>query len=414
MRKQAMGLALALCCVVSPAAADEWPAWRGPRGDGVSDEKNIPLHWGKTDKVHWKAAIPGRGYSSPIIWGERIFLTTCLEKDLKRMLLCLDRADGKMLWQRVVLTSKLERKHSLNSYASSTPATDGRHVWVSFLEDHDIHVACYDFQGKRVWHHSPGKFYSVHGFCSSPILYKDMVIINGDQDAEAYLVALEKATGRERWRADRPNRTRSYCAPLIIDAAGKKQLVLSGSKCVASYDPDTGKQHWIIDGPTEQFVASPVFLDGILFITAGFPEHHVLGIRPDGQGNVTKTKILWRHQKGASYVPSPLARDKYFFVVSDGGIASCFEARSGKRLWMKRLGRRHSASPVAAGPYLYFPDDDGITWVVKAGGTFELVSKNVLGEGCYASPAISRGQIFVRTVGHLYCIGVGRNDKSRD
>jgi outer membrane protein assembly factor BamB len=406
MLKLTCCLTLALFFVPVVVHGGDWQAWRGPHGNGVTDETDIPDRWSKTENIHWKVPIPGRGYSSPIIWGKRIFLTTCLEKERQRVLLCLERSSGKVLWQRVVLTSRLEGKHSLNSYASSTPATDGRHVWVTFLKEHDIEVACYDFQNKQIWRHSPGKFYSVHGFCSSPILYKDLVIINGDQDAQAYIVALEKSTGRERWRADRPNRTRSYCAPIVIDVAGKKQLVLSGSKCVASYDPDTGKQNWVIDGPTEQFVASPVFLEKILFITGGYPDHHLLGIRPEGKGNVTRSHIRWRHHTSdASYVPSPIGRGKYFFVVSDQGMASCYEAKTGKRQWRHRLGRRHSASIVAAGEYLYFPDDDGITWVLKAAGKFERVSKNELGEACYSSPAISRGQIFLRTVGHLYCIG---------
>jgi outer membrane protein assembly factor BamB len=231
------------------------------------------------------------------------------------------------------------------------------------------------------------------------------VIVNCDQDAPACIVALDKITGRERWRTDRPNRTRSYCVPLIIEAAGKKQLVLTGSKCVASYDPETGRQHWIIDGPTEQFVASPVFVDNVVFITAGFPDHHILAIRPDGQRNVTRSHILWRDTKGAAYVPSPVAWDRYFFLVSDTGVASCLTAKTGKRRWMKRLGKHQSASAVAAGGYLYFPDDSGTTWVLKAGPRFQLVSKNELGETCYASPAISRGQIFMRTVSHLFCIG---------
>jgi outer membrane protein assembly factor BamB len=387
------------------ARAEEWPAWRGPRGDGFSREKGLPLRWTKTENIHWKTAIPGRGHSSPIVWDDRIFLTTCLEKNLQRVLVCLDRADGKILWQRVVLQSKLEKKHQLNSYASSTPATDGKHVWVSFLEAPNIEVACYDFKGKKVWQRSPGKFYSVHGFCSSPILYKDMVILNCDQDADASIVALDRATGRQRWRADRPNKIRSYGPPLIVEAAGKKQLVLSGSKCVASYNPDTGKQYWIIDGPTEQFVASMVYLNGIFFVTGGFPDFHILGIRPDGKGNVTKTHILWRHTKGASYVPSPVAHDRYFFLVSDRGVASCLEAATGQRHWMKHLGKHHSASPVCADGHLYFVDDDGTTFVLKAGKKFEVVRKNPLGEECYASPAVSHGQIFIRTVGHLYCIG---------
>ncbi len=394
----------------SVALAGDWPGWRGPHGDGTSDETGLPLRWSQTDNVAWKVAIPGKGHSSPIVWGDRIFVTTCREKEEQRLLLCLDRRNGQVIWERVVLTAKLEPKHGLNSYASSTPATDGKHVWVTFLAYPNMQVACYDFDGKLVWMKTPGEFHSRHGFCSPPILYKDLVIINGDQDAEAYIVALEKTTGAERWRADRPNRTRSYCPPLIIDAAGRKQLVLSGSKCVASYNPDTGKQIWIIDGPTEQFVASLVFTDGILFLTTGFPEYHLMGIRPDGQGNVTKTHVVWHERVGAAYVPSPIAHGSYFFIVSDrpnseNGKASCLEARTGKRLWMQRLGRHHSASPVSAGDYLYFLDDDGNTFVLKAGPKFELVAKNPLGEECHASPAIADGQIFIRTLHHLYCIG---------
>jgi outer membrane protein assembly factor BamB len=392
--------------LLAPAVqAEEWPGWRGTRGDGTSTETNLPVRWSKSENIAWKTDIPGKGHSSPVVWGDRVFLTTCIEEEQKRVLLCLDRRDGKLLWQRVVLTAPLEKKHHLNSYASATPATDGKHVWVSFLAYPKMEVACYDMEGNKVWQVSPGDFHSVHGFCSPPILYKELVILNGDQDAEAWLVALDQATGKERWRTDRPNRTRSYCPPLIVDAAGRMQLVLSGSKCVASYDPDTGKQLWIIDGPTEQFVASLVYTDGLLFLTAGFPEHHIIAIRPDGSGNVTKTAIVWRDTRGASYVPSPIAHGDFFFVVSDEGMASCLEARTGKRLWMERLGHHHSASPVSVEDYLYFPADDGVTWVLKAGPKFEVVAQNDLGEECYSSPAVSHGQIFLRTVHHLWCIG---------
>jgi outer membrane protein assembly factor BamB len=402
---RALCAGLTLLVLTPPASAGDWPCWRGPHRDGTSDETSIPIRWSRTENICWNVAIPGKGHSSPIVWGDRIFLTTCQEKEEQRLLLCLDRHDGKLLWQRVVVTAKLEPKHQLNSYASSTPATDGRHVWVSFMDDPNMAVCCYDFDGKQVWRRSPGEFHSRHGFCSPAVLYKDLVILNGDQDDVAYLVALDKATGAERWRADRPNRTRSYCPPIIIDAAGKKQLVLSGSKCVASYDPDTGKQIWLMDGPTEQFVASLVYRDNVIFLTAGFPEHHIMGIRPDGEGKITRSHILWRDQRGASYVPSPIAHGDYFFLVSDEGIASCLEIHSGKRRWMEHLGRHHSASAVSAGDYLYFPDDDGTTFVVRAGPKFEIVSRNVLGEECSASPAIANGQLFLRTLHHLWCIG---------
>lgn len=408
---------LMLLMLAQSLVAEEWPGWRGPRGDGTSLEKGVPTEWSTTKNIAWKASIPGVGHSSPIVWGNRIFVTTCLmdQTPAKRMLLCLDRRSGKVLWERVVFTAPLEKKHRLNSYSSSTPTTDGKHVWVSFLEYPKMQVACYDFTGKRIWMTSPGKLLSKHGFCSSPVLHKDLVILNGDQDALAYLVALDKATGKERWRIDRPNRTRSYCTPILIQtpsAPEQTQMVLSGSKCVTGYDADTGKLLWIIDGPTEQYVASLVYHQEVLCMTAGFPEHHLMGIDPEGRGNITRTKhVIWHipneenGKKGASYVPSPIAHKGLFFIVSDPGYLSCVEAKSGKRLWLKRLGRRHSASPVLIEGNLYFPDDYGNTFVLKAGREFKVLHKNSLGEECYASPAVSRGQLFIRTLKHLWCIG---------
>jgi outer membrane protein assembly factor BamB len=405
--------ALFLC--VTAGRAEDWPCWRGPRLDGTSAETGVPIRWSPTENIRWKTALPGKGHSSPVVWGDRVFVTSCVEDKGERLLLCLDRRDGKVLWQRVVMTSKLERKHHLNSFASATPATDGKHVWVAFLDFPNAQVYCYDIDGNKIWQKSPGKLLSVHGFCSSPILYKDTIIVNGDQDAEGWLVALDQNTGAEKWRVNRPNKTRSYCVPILVTCArrpGVTQLVLSGSKCVTSYNADTGELLWIIDGPTEQYVASLVFLDEMLFLTTGFPQYHLMGIRADGSGNITKTDhIAWHighnenKARGASYVPSPIAADGHFFVVSDPGFLSCLEAQTGKRVWMQKLGRRHSASPVRAGGYLYFPDDDGNTHVVKASRTFEPVAKNPLGEEVYASPAVSHSQLLLRGVHHLFCIG---------
>jgi outer membrane protein assembly factor BamB len=401
--------------------AEEWPAWRGPRGDGSSLETGIPSRWTTTENVSWKASVPGRGYSSPVVHGDRIFLTSCIEDKQERLLLCLDRRSGKELWRRTVLKAPLEQKHGYNSYASSTPATDGERVYVSFLAYPDMQVACYDVTGRRLWQRSPGKLLSRHGFCSSPVLHKGLVILNGDQDAKAYLVALDKKTGQEKWRADRPNKTRSYCTPILIPDPSRKgvtQLVLSGSRCVTGYDADTGKLLWIHDGPTEQYVASLVLHQGILFLTTGFPEYHLMGIRPDGSGNITNTRhVVWHipHKdngaRGAAYVPSPLAYQGHFFVVSDEGYLGCIEAKTGKRLWRKKLGRRHSTSPVLLEGRLVIPDDDGKVWVVKAGPRFKVLARNDMGESIFASPAVSRGQIFLRTLSRLYCIGKGEPKK---
>jgi len=399
-------LTIVLIAVLSSVIrAENWPGWRGPRGDGTSIEKNVPVKWSGTENVVWRAPIPGKGHASPIVWGDRIFLVTALKDKKQRLLLCLDRTNGKMLWQRVVLEAPLERTHKLNSYASPTPATDGEKVYVSFLDDDRMFVAAYDFDGKMVWGVRPGVFASMHGYCSSPILWKDKVIVNGDHDGPAYIVALNRENGKTIWKTPRPNNTRSYCAPIIRHIDGRNQLVLSGSKCVASYDPDTGSQHWLIDGPTEQYVASLVYNGELLFMTCGFPKLFMQLIRPDGRGNVTKTHVVWQTDRDCSYVPSPIAFGPYFLVVSDGGVATCLDSKTGRSIWRQRLEGRHSASLTSANGLVYFLSDKGVMTVVKPGPKFELVARNELGEETNASPAISKGNIYLRGDKHLYCIG---------
>lgn len=402
---------LIVVLVVCPSAGrgGEWPSWRGPTGDGVSTETGVPVKWSAGENIAWKTPIPGKGHSSAVVWGDRVFVTSAVASARTRLLLAVDAATGKMLWQRVVLRTPPEKINRLNSLASSTPATDGKHVWVTFLDVETVRVVCYDVDGKEIWRRSPGRFTAKHGYCSSLLLYDDLVIVNADQDARgadrAYIVALEKATGKERWRIDRPNRVRSYVPPVVFKAAGKNQMVLSGSKCTASYDPRTGKRHWIVDGPTEQFVASMVYTDGMFMITGGYPTLHSLGIRPDGQGNVSKSHVAWHIRRDSAYVPSPIAAGKYFFLVSDKGTASCLAAQTGKVMWRKQLGRHHSASPVSAEGRLYFLDDDGIMFVLDAAAKFRLIAKNPLKEPCFSSPAISGGRMFIRALRNLYCIG---------
>ncbi len=382
-----------------------WPMWRGPRGDGTSLEKDVPTHWSATQNIIWKTAIPGKGHASPIVWSDHVFVVTADKEKKQRLLLCLDRSDGKILWQQVVLEAPLERINSLNSCASSTPATDGKNIYVSFLDVDQMFIAAYDFEGHQVWAVHPGTFSSMHGYCSSPVLWKDKVIVNGDHDGAGYLVALDRATGKTVWKAPRPNNTRSYCTPLIASMGGRNQAVLSGSKCVAGYDPDTGTPLWIVDGPTEQFVASPVYNGNLLFMTCGFPEFFLQAIRPDGTGNVTKTHVVWQKEKDCSYVPSPIAVGPYFLVVSDTGIARCLEAAGGRDLWRERLGPHYSASLVTANGLVYFLSDKGVMTIIRPGPKLEIVARNELGEETYASPALSAGQIFLRGLSHLYCVG---------
>ena len=415
---------LALCSFVSISLmAENWPGWRGPRGDGTSLEKGVPVKWSATENVAWKMKVPGRGHSSPVIWGDRVLLASCLPEKEQRILLCLDRRTGRELWRRVVVKSGLETLHRLNSRASGTPATDGKLIFATFMKidgrkvpapnvgaarlitPGTIVVAAFDMDGRQKWNVEIGEFISAHGFNSCPVIYEDLVIINGDHDGKSYMAALDRETGKVRWKVKREHGIRSYGTPIIRKVGGRTQMVLAGSKAVTSYDPDTGRQHWTVDGPTEQFVASMVFDGSHFFVTGGFPERHILAIRPDGKGNVTETHIAWRARRGASYVPSPIVVGKYFLVVADSGVASCFLAKTGERLWMERLGGGHSASTISAGGLVYFVSDKGVTSVVKPGPKFEVMAKNEIGELVSSSPAISQGQIFIRGEKHLFCVG---------
>lgn len=408
---------LCLLITAGSARAENWPGWRGPRGDGSSVEENVPTKWNGTtgENVLWKVELPGWGHGSPIVWEDRIFTLACIEDTEERVLLSLDRKTGKVLWQEVVFKAPLEKRHKLNSFASSTPATDGDLIYVTFLEPDfgstnkrtpgDIVVAAYDFSGKLKWRVKPGRFASVHGFCSSPVIYKDKVIVNGDHDGDSYIVGLDSQTGETSWQVKRAHKTRSYVTPLIREIDGRTQMVLSGSRHIASYDPSDGKMHWKIEGPTEQYVASLVYDGDLFFMTAGFPEHHVMGIRPDGKGDVTKSHVQWHSRESKCYVPSPAVLGKYLFIADDRGTATCYATDSGEVVWKDRLGNHFSASLITANELVYFTADNGITKVVRPGGELDVVEENELGEYCYASPIVSHSQIYLRGEKHLFCIG---------
>ena len=399
-----------------PAFAEDWPSWRGPRQDGTADSSTYPTKWSASENIKWKVPVPGVGHSSPVISKGKIFLTTCMEAEpdaaKNRALLCFDRATGDSLWQTNLFAAPLEKKHKLNSYASGTPAADGERIYTAAYDQPTMRVYCHDSSGKKIWEAAPGEFHSVHGFSCTPTLFKDLVIFNGDQDpmkgGKAYIVAYDKLTGAEKWRIDRPNKLRSYCPPVIIEVDGKPQMVVAGSKCVASYNPATGEQIWIVTGPTEQYVASVVYHEGVVFFTAGFPERWVMAIDPTGTGNVTKTHVKWSLKKDGGYVPSPVAIGGIGYVVTDEGIASAWELKTGKQLWRERLGAHQSGSGIVAGGKLYFTDDTGLTYVINPSGEkLDVTQKNPLGERCFTSPASSDGQIFIRTEKHLHCIEEG-------
>ena len=423
MRRLIIMLWVSALCSTRDVHAENWPGWRGPRGDGSSHD-SLPLEWnGESGKnIAWKTAIPGEGYSSPIVWDDTLFVTTCNTETLERILICIDRDSGKPRWQRTVLTAGLETKHRLNSHASGTPVTDGSLVYVPFLEVDgemdvarnvsrvrpvtvgNIVVAAYDFDGNQKWIARPGKFVSCHGFCSSPVIHGDLVIVNGDHDGDSYVCALDRNTGETVWKYERHHETRSYVTPIIRTIDGRTQLVLSGSRRVVSLNPTNGDRHWLVEGPTEQYVASMVCDGSKFYAVAGFPTHHVVAIRPDGVGDVTDSHVDWHVQNVKCYVPSPVLANNKLLVADDRGTANCFDTATGERLWQGRLGRHFSASLLESDGLVYFFADDGIVKVVRPDIELDVVAKNPMGEWVFASPAASNDTLFVRGETHLFAI----------
>lgn len=384
---------------------DDWPSWRGAGGDGLSMESNLPTNWSAEEGIAWKTAIPGRGHSSPIVCGKAVFLLSADEASLARLLVRIDRTTGKIVWMREVIQAPLEQIHPLNSFASSTPLCDGQRIYATFLDKEETYVAAYDFDGQRIWESRPGPFSSKHGFCSSPVLYGDWIIVNGDHDGESFLAALERKSGKTVWRVPRVNKTRSYSVPRILKIDGKDQIILTGSMLTSGFDAKTGERLWWVKGPSEQMVASIVERGDLLFALGGYPERHLLAIRKGGLGDLTDSHIVWRTHRGVPYVPSPLIYGDRLHVVSDEGMYSCYEPETGKLLVQKRVSTHISGSIVGGGGNLYITDDEGKTTVLKNTGDYEVIAKNELGEGVYSTMAISQGHLFLRGETHLYAIG---------
>jgi len=409
MTRNLTALIVLACCLIHPAGSAEaefWPCWRGPRGDGTCLERNVPANWDPAGAT-WKTEIPGQGHASAIVWGDRVCTVTALPATQERILLCLDRTSGRILWQQTVVRGPLEKIHKENSYASGTPATDGERVYVCFRVGDDIVVAAHNLaDGRQLWLVRPGTHAGEWGFSNEPVLYKDKVIVDGDSKGDSFLVALSRVDGSTLWRLKRTNQGISYSAPLIREIAGRTQMIQCGDRCVTSFDPDTGKELWAVDGPSQEFCATPVYSEkaGLVFISSSWPKQVLYAIRPNGTGNVTETHVVWQDTKGAPYVPSMIVAGDYLLTVNNGGTAFCYETATGKVLWQEKFGRTH-ASPVLIEGLTYFVNDDGQINVIKPGPQFERVAQYELGEQCYASPAISDGQVFLRGFQHLFCLG---------
>jgi hypothetical protein len=398
----------AAACIglAASAHAADWPQWRGPNGDGISPETNVPVKWSATKNIAWKTAIPGEGHSSPVVWGDGVFLTTALPVSQERLLLRLDARTGKILWQRTVVKAAPEYIHRENSLASSTPVTDGERVFTSFQDGKRVDLQCYDFDGKRIWSTQPLSFEGEHGYSYTPVICRDLLIFDCRQEGEAALLGLDKRTGKVRWRVEPARKRISHITPLLVNDGRRQQLIVCGTDEIRSVNPENGQTWWWCRGPSDVAVAGLSYGDGLVFAAAGYPDRNRMGVRVDGSGDVTGTHVAWKSRRQVTYVPSPVYHDGHFYSLLDEGFLCCFNAKTGETVWDQRLEGRFRSSLVLAGGNGYATNDKGVTTVFRATPKgFESLSVNDLKEFCYSTPAIANGRIYLRTGKHLYCIG---------
>ncbi len=386
-----------------PASGDS-PWWRGPAGDGKFGHQDVPLSWSETENVVWRAAVPGRGHSTPIVCGDRVIAYTADEDREEHIVLCYARDTGSELWRTVTHVGSLMYRHTKNSHASATPAFDGERLFVVAIQDGGVRVSALDLAGDIRWQTKAGDFKSRHGYGSSPVLWRSFVIVNGDNHRGGFVAALHRATGEIVWRAPRPDEA-SFGTPIVGDVAGRSQLLLSGAGIVASYDPRTGERLWYCAGPSRVTAATMAFGGDLVFASGGYPDKEILCIRANGSGDVTGSHVVWRTRRGVAYVPSPLLHDDRLYVVADNGIVTCFRAADGEVVWKDRLRGEFSASPVLIDGRIFVVDESGTTHVFAAGDAFELLAANRLGDAGFASLVVGGGRIFLRTGTALYCIG---------
>lgn len=436
----ALALAIGLDCGQGSTAGQtaNWPQWRGGGGNGISSETGLPGEWSETKNIRWKTAIPGRGHSSPIVWGNRVFLTTSIEgpivpgaeavRHIRKgqeyrhpdsegadhsyalKLLCLDVESGKLIWDRIVYEGTVyDNRHRKNTYASTTPATDGKYIYISFEAEG---LYCYNFEGKRIWKTSLGKIAKGGmGPGTSPVIYEGLVILQCDQEygESSFIAAVEKKSGKEVWRVARTHR-RSWATPLLVRTAQRTELVASGAESVIAYDPASGKELWRAPGVVSNPIPSPVSANNLVFVSAGSEAKRAFAIRLGGEGDLKGTaNIVWSYDKGTAYVPSPLLYGDYLYLLTDAGAITCLEATTGKVIYQTRLpvAAKVTASPIAFEGKILIVSEDGDGFIMRAGSTPEILQVNSLGEAVYASPAISGGRILLRGANSLYCIKAG-------
>jgi outer membrane protein assembly factor BamB len=423
---------------VTASADPNWPQWRGPDGQGISVEKGLPVEWSATKNIKWKTPISGRGHSSPIVWGKKIFLTTALDgavipgrtpgvthklsdgtdfvhpdamgANLRHTfkVICIDRESGKILWERIAYEGPVkDSRHKVASFASSTPATDGKYVFAFFGSEG---LYAYNYKGTLVWKQDLGTLGTASvGYGVSPILFENLVImLCDDSGGHSFIAAFDKGTGKEAWRASRAVDI-TWSTPVLVHTGKRTELIAAAAEAIISYDPATGKELWRHKGLESNAVPTPVVSKDLVVVTSGSPLKIALALRAGGSGDVTGTPALaWSYNKGTAYVPSPILYGDYVYLMTGNGSISCLDAQTGK---VEYEGGRvpkatmFLASPVAFEGKILLTSEEGDTFILKAGPKHEVLRTNSLGEPVYASPAIADGRIFIRGENNLYAIG---------
>ncbi len=411
MLRSALCSLVVSCLLAAGAFAEDWPCWRGPTHQGISTEKGIPVKWSATENIVWKTEVRGDGWSSPIVWGDRVFLTATSPNGVSCHVLSFNRKSGELMWDKEVFQQSPGGKRGENSHASPTPATDGRLVYAVFSEGG---FAAVRFDGSVAWTNREYKHKCVHGLGASPLLDNGLLLMpfDGSDGGNGFAVAWDKAvilalnaeTGEVRWQGKRGLSRHAHIPPNVW-ADGAHREILSGAGDVfQGFDPASGKLLWTVKCPGEGAVSSIVVGGGLGFMASG-SGRTLSAVRLGGQGDVTETHVAWKLTKGVPFVPSSLYSDGCLYTIDEKGQAQCVEAASGKVIWQERFDGTFYPSPIAAEGRIYFLSNAGETVIIEAAKQYKLVARNPLGEKCRASFAVSGGQIFVRGERNLYCIG---------
>lgn len=391
------------------AQSQEWTRFRGPNGTGISEAEGIPTVWTEED-YNWTAELPGIGHSSPVLWGDKIFLTSAREEGAIRTVLCLSAADGRILWSKDY-ESTPHAKHARNSFASPTPAVDSERVYVAWSAPEKYTLLALDHYGNPAWDRDLGPYISQHSCGTSPILYDNMVVIGNDQDApgESFLLAVDSHTGEDRWRTPRKSARVAYSTPCVYRPAdGEEQLIFNSmAHGISGIDPTDGATLWEREVFDKRSVSSPIVVAGNVFGSCGSGAggNYVVAVRPGDAAKNIETEEAYRVDRQAPYVPTPVAKGELVFLWSDKGIVTCINARTGESLWQERIRGNFSGSPIRVGDALYCISDDGDVFVLAATDEFKQLAKIPLGETSRSTPAVADGTLYLRTESHLFSVG---------